>query len=258
MRDLSIIVVGCGGTGTFFLKELCRALSGDEDTKVKRILIVDGDTVEKKNLLRQAFSLEDIGENKAKVFADILTDAFDLRFPVSYLDRYIETEQDLPDEHSDVLLIGCSDNGACRKVMDDYFLSPKRGNVWYYDAGNSFLEGQVIYAVKEYGKIVSPPGSFYGSYAEEKPRSEMSCEELNNVAPQHILANMQAAALLLYGALELIQKGNKVKGITVFSVEQGLMGHEEPENYGFDPVDAKGYVKSLKEKRENDNVGKAV
>ena len=36
------------------------------------------------------------------------------------------------------------------------------------------------------------------------------------------------------------------------------MGHEEPENYGFDPVDAKGYVKSLKEKRENDNVGKAV
>ena len=150
MRDLSIIVVGCGGTGTFFLKELCRALSGDEDTKVKRILIVDGDTVEKKNLLRQAFSLEDIGENKAKVFADILTDAFDLRFPVSYLDRYIETEQDLPDEHSDVLVIGCSDNGACRKVMDDYFLSPKRGNVWYYDAGNSFLEGQVIYAVKEY------------------------------------------------------------------------------------------------------------
>ena len=249
MRDLSIIVVGCGGTGTFFLKELGRALSGEENPGVKELLIVDGDTVEKKNLLRQAFSLEDIGENKAKVFADILGDAFDLKFPIRYLDRYIEKEQDLPDEHSDVLVIGCSDNGACRKVLDDYFLSPKRGNVWYYDAGNSFLEGQVIYAVKEYGKIVSPPGSFYGSYTEEKPRSEMSCEELNNVTPQHILANMQAATLLLYGALELIQKGNKVKGITVFSVEQGLMGHEEPENYGFDPVDAKGYVKSLKEKK---------
>lgn len=253
MRDLSIIVVGCGGTGTFFLKELGRALSGEESPGVKELLIVDGDAVEKKNLLRQAFSLEDIGENKAKVFADILGDAFDLKFPIRYLDRYIEKEQDLP-SHGSVLLIGCSDNGACRKVMDDYFFSPSREKIWYYDAGNSFLEGQAVYAVRSFDEILSPPGSFYGSYPEDKARTEMSCEELNNVTPQHILANMQAALLLLYGALSLLQNGREVTGVTTFSVEQGIMCHEEPEAYGFEKCKAADYPSNGKNREQREAV----
>ena len=75
---LSLIVVGAGGTGTYFLKEVSRYLAAADREKIARMLIVDGDTVERKNLSRQAFTSDDIGRNKAEVMAEVLNECFDL------------------------------------------------------------------------------------------------------------------------------------------------------------------------------------
>lgn len=48
-----IIVVGCGGTGSHYIKELGRLLYGMKAGDRVRLILVDGDSVEEKNLVRQ-------------------------------------------------------------------------------------------------------------------------------------------------------------------------------------------------------------
>lgn len=55
------VIIGCGGVGSW----LATVLSKTEN----KILLVDGDTLEKKNLDRQLFSPEDIGKNKAEALS---------------------------------------------------------------------------------------------------------------------------------------------------------------------------------------------
>ena len=68
-EHFSILVVGSGGTGTYFLKEISRFLSGNTAAAnmISKMVICDGDIVEEKNLSRQCFSTEDIGRKKAVV-----------------------------------------------------------------------------------------------------------------------------------------------------------------------------------------------
>ena len=89
-----ILVIGAGGTGTYFLKEFSRYLSGNKKAlkKVHSLAVADGDLVEKKNLARQAFVKEDIGQKKAAVMASLLNDCFDLSWN-AYGKYLLRTEQ---------------------------------------------------------------------------------------------------------------------------------------------------------------------
>ena len=89
-----IVVIGTGGTGTMLLPQMCRYLNSIAEHapygKCITIALIDGDTVEKKNLDRQVFIEDDIGANKALVFAGALAENFSrLRF--EGYDRYIDT-----------------------------------------------------------------------------------------------------------------------------------------------------------------------
>ena len=64
-RPVKIVIIGAGGTGGNIIPHLYRiAFSSDRHCK---IVICDGDIVERKNLIRQNFAACDIGENKAQV-----------------------------------------------------------------------------------------------------------------------------------------------------------------------------------------------
>lgn len=58
-----IYIIGCGGVGSFLAPTLCM-LCGKEN-----ITLIDGDTLEPKNLNRQLFNESDIGSNKAEALA---------------------------------------------------------------------------------------------------------------------------------------------------------------------------------------------
>ena len=90
-----IVIVGCGGTGSHYIKELGRYLYGNRCLRNDeiRIVLVDGDLVEDKNLVRQAFLPQDIGYNKAQVMAEMLSQAYGLS--VDYYDGYIDCEKDI-------------------------------------------------------------------------------------------------------------------------------------------------------------------
>ena len=74
-----ITVVGCGGTGGFVAESLCRLFQGREAT----IVLVDHDTVEPHNLLRQNFYKEDVGRFKSQALAERLSAAYDR--PIGYV-----------------------------------------------------------------------------------------------------------------------------------------------------------------------------
>lgn len=241
IRDTyDILVIGSGGTGTYFLKEFSHYLARNKEawSKVKSLTIADGDTVEEKNLDRQCFIEEDIGANKACAFASLLNDAmegykvsaaFNQRwraFPEYITDKKrlrklldITSSQESYNAYDKVLnvripvIIGCVDNDACRLMCEELF--DELDYCFYYDSGNDFSTGEVVYAHKFKGKKLS----FEKSYSFQSMRmgkvkhvTEMSCAELNTSAPQHILTNMVAAQWLLRGMINLF-RDSKTKNV---------------------------------------------
>lgn len=82
----NIIIVGCGGTGGNFIKELGRFLYRASIKNSCSILLIDGDLVEEHNVSRQPFLPEDVGRKKAAVMAEILQEAFQVT--CSYYQKY--------------------------------------------------------------------------------------------------------------------------------------------------------------------------
>ena len=245
------VVVGAGGTGSLFLGDFCRFLSSSDKDK-RDIVIADGDTVERKNLARQWFSEEDIGRNKAAAMAEVLTDVFDVN--IEALGQYIDTPEEvikilerLKGKAQDKrrfqtinfypVIISCVDNVACRLLLEEVFR--RLENCIYIDSGNGYDTGQCVYAVKENGKVTSPMRDHYNLiYDEEKDgnvrsRTQMSCEELNAVEPQHILTNRMAALCITRAMILLLETGKCMRGIATFDAFQGTSSLLLPEDLGF-------------------------
>lgn len=229
MKDTKykLLFVGAGGTGTYVLKEFSRYLLDNDliKSRISGMAVLDGDIVEAKNLKRQAFVEEDIGLNKASVMAEVLNDSFGLKFQSygTYLTSVEKTGkimESLGSKYDVEVIISCVDNHGARLMLEEYF-STVPENAVYIDAANEFSDGECVVAVKAGGKILSPCRSHYYPHIKEgdtRNVTEMSCEELNNVAPQHILANMQSALFVLANLVNLLEKGSVTGGFSIFNV----------------------------------------
>lgn len=62
-KPYAIFVLGAGGTGSW----LCAFL--DKQSQGNNVIVMDGDVVEDKNILRQNFTRKDISRRKAQVVA---------------------------------------------------------------------------------------------------------------------------------------------------------------------------------------------
>lgn len=261
MTHYLFVVLGAGGTGGNFAKELVRFLASSKRTDCK-VLLIDGDTVEEKNLIRQPFITGDIGKNKAEVLAGALSETFE-GFPVAAYGNYIDDEKALNslitgcitgrnsvlsspgDYHPSLIpvLIGAVDNHACRKIMEQFFSRYSGPVLYYFDAANETSSGEVVFSSIKEGCIFSPPRSFYfPEVLSEKhiSRLQMSCEELNNVAPQHIVTNIKAANILLTACCGLINFGVPPKGIVYFDTASFSECRKDPSVFGFKLVEKAG------------------
>lgn len=224
-----LIVVGAGGTGTYFLKEISRMISTDVSVskQIREMYIVDGDTVEEKNLNRQAFLPEDIGRNKAAVMADVLNSSFDLgwRSIATYMTKEDEMKKLMPSlanpNQGNYLLIpvviGCVDNHGFRMLMEKLF--DEANSLIYFDSANEFSAGECVLSYKMNKKVLGPCRSHYFpdiKNGDLRNITEISCEELNQVAPQHIFTNMMAG-LQLCSAFSNLCKGKPTPGFTFFN-----------------------------------------
>ena len=219
MAIFDVIVVGAGGTGTFFLKEFSRFLYGNS-APVRNLFIIDGDRVEASNIARQAFEEEDIGRAKSAVMAEALNDAFNLKWRA--IDTYVlekEQVERLLRTTATPLIVGCVDNHACRLVLEEAFLGAT--DMIYLDSANEFSSGEVVFGLKETGCTTGPCRSFYFPdvlRGDLRNVTEVSCEELNDALPQHIATNMMAGNILLSAVCRILE-GERLSGFVSFDAE---------------------------------------
>lgn len=217
-----IVVVGCGGTGSHYIKELGRLIYGKHGTGNElRLVLVDGDVVEEKNLVRQAFLMQDIGQNKAQVMAEILDQAYGVQ--AEYYDRYIDSASDLKKivrEDAAVILVGCVDNHQCRQSMHDFYVESQ--DCIYMDSANEFSAGEVVVGSRIGGMEMYPDRCQYFPEvleAKGRKRSEESCEALNVSEPQHVLTNQIAAWILLVNTMKAL-RGEWAGGVFFFDMQK--------------------------------------
>jgi hypothetical protein len=129
-----VSVVGCGGTGSFVAEGLCRILP-----ERARLLLIDFDRVEDRNLIRQNFTEDDLGIIKSEALALRLARKYGRSVGYSTVPVHMT-------ELKSGLLIGCVDNGLARQdIAKKYKLDPYGGyHSWWIDAGNGENYGQIL------------------------------------------------------------------------------------------------------------------
>lgn len=215
------IVVGAGGNGGYYIPNLARQVSIQNQLReierlpAHKITLIDADNVELKNLNRQNFINRDINENKARVLADRYGRAFGLE--IDFLDEYLVSVEMLHGiirnyrQHR-VVIVGAVDNNKTRKILHDtHKLTPRS---FYLDAGNEEHAGQVVCGYFTGNANPSKPSPTGGTIqhfdlpsicekypevmeAKDKLPTELSCAEQSESAPQNIFTNQTAATLLM-------------------------------------------------------------
>ena len=192
-KPYAIFVLGAGGTGSW----LCSFL--DKMSLHNDVIVMDGDIVEPKNVLRQNFKMRDVNANKAEVVGR--------NNMMSYVHGFItdtgifhQILEEFP-EDTIPMLIGCLDNNASRKIAHD-FVNEVENAVWI-DGGNAERHGQAYVCIKENGQIIegfeSPidiEPAFQNFEGDERRPDQISCAEHSESAPQNVTANVTSANLL--------------------------------------------------------------
>lgn len=153
--DATIVLVGCGGTGSRLVPDVCRLLLGRQ----ARLFLVDHDRVEPHNLGRQAFAPDDVGEFKAVALARRAQREFrQFGLQIGYAARPYDAAL-----HGTVfqpssalkLVLGAVDTAAARRAIAETLAAgPGRPrDVWWLDAGNARNSGQIIL-----GNALTPDG----------------------------------------------------------------------------------------------------
>lgn len=147
----TIVMVGCGGTGSHLLPNILQYIGSKQmagSTLNPKIILIDGDDVEEKNLVRQRFTYSDLGDNKAEALARRYSSVFGIKLLAS--SEYLQTGDNLRKLITDhgsaqgnLILIGAVDNHRARSIMWDIFLTENRPTYWI-DAGNEAWHGQVV------------------------------------------------------------------------------------------------------------------
>lgn len=116
----NILVIGAGGIGSYFARELntlvMHNVNGIEGINVT---IQDGDEVEEKNLRYQNFEINDLGKNKANAICD--------RYLFSPKTTFIENQESL--QGYDIIILAV-DNGKVRNLVYEYC---SNNNVYFID-----------------------------------------------------------------------------------------------------------------------------
>ena len=163
VSGVNIVVIGCGGTGSKLIRDLCQAMAATKRLLPElpiMALLADHDVVEKKNRDRQNFTDYDVGQLKSVCLAERYTEAFGI--PIKAVTKIVDSHDDLAvlinsgfetevpltgvghyrngSYGKDTLVITCVDNHQTRKLVSEYFLN--HAPVYWLDLGNEATTGQ--------------------------------------------------------------------------------------------------------------------
>jgi PRTRC genetic system ThiF family protein len=159
-KELRLIQVGAGGTGSWLAPQVARLarMVQDEHGARVRVYFVDDDTVQAKNLRRQNFCEPELGQNKAEALARRYSSAYGIE-AIAVTERFNADRFSRDSYYSDrlTLIIGCVDTPESRAAISHaipaYRYASGPSNIFWLDAGNDHAAGQVYL-----GSAASPEG----------------------------------------------------------------------------------------------------
>jgi PRTRC genetic system ThiF family protein len=213
----TVTIVGLGGTGAQIARSAARILY---DMKVRRmhipqLVLIDGDTVEVKNVGRQLYTAADVGQPKAHILMRRFNCALGLN-TISIAEP-LNAEKHF-ERHSGGIVIGAVDNHLARLE-----LSRVKNAVWI-DSGNHYAAGQVSigntddrelmqrHLDRKDGKYPYLPNAalVFPQLLEPEPAPQptqpVSCAELVEEGSQHLLINDWVAVVAAQYLFKLLHR----------------------------------------------------
>ena len=197
----SLVVIGIGGVGSQVAFNITQWNAFAK--AFSKVYLIDGDTVERKNLERQKFGDAHLGLNKAEAVYDQIADAGFLTSDceIIVIPEYINSAKlhELIDDSDQIHLVSAVDNDKTKAEINNWF--NEIPNVVGWMAGNEYSDGTVAAAVRKEGKPLTPDFSYMQGEGEDnnilnpqdKSPDELSCAEEAPSSPQLIWANQGAA-----------------------------------------------------------------
>lgn len=162
LHPITVLVVGAGGSGSHLVENLANINYAMKqlDHLGLHVTVMDDDIVERHNVGRQAFSLHDVGKNKAMALVTRLNRNFGTDW-VGIPERFSHTKTGFN------VVFGCVDSIVSRKVISKWFKSTtsnfdERKRYMYFDLGNG----------KDTGQIIISDNGRYGDFFEHFPNVE--------------------------------------------------------------------------------------
>jgi PRTRC genetic system ThiF family protein len=148
-RQVRVLVVGCGGTGSAVvagLPYLHQSLSARGHPGGLHVTVLDGDTISPTNCVRQPFARSEVGLNKAVVLVNRLNLFWGLKWdaipahlkPGNHISRGYSG-----DDLRAHIVLGCVDTRGARATIHDAVSNWSTVSYWL-DLGNSADSGQFI------------------------------------------------------------------------------------------------------------------
>lgn len=267
-----LTIVGLGGTGGFVAAHAARLLWGLEQQRLRahaeprladpafgrtppeeipEMLLIDGDVVERGNVLRQDFRPHDEGRPKALVLSEGMSP---YALGVSAYPRYLGAAspfRELVPEGS--VVVGCVDNAATRRILHERLKTYR--DVVYIDSGNGSVapparglpgvlagdaaradavlrresgwSGQIVCGVRRRGETLLPfpgdamPDLLEGEGPEDMVPDEVPCHLAVQSQPQRFLTNLRAATTIMEYLGPLLTDGHLLHARTFFDARRG-------------------------------------
>jgi len=148
-RQVRVLVVGCGGTGSAVvagLPYLHQALVARGHPGGLHVTVMDGDTISATNCIRQPFARSEFGLNKAIILVNRLNMFWGLKWealPVHLKAGTFISRNYSGDDLRAHIVIGCVDTRAARATIRDAVSNWSTVSYWM-DLGNNADSGQFI------------------------------------------------------------------------------------------------------------------
>lgn len=200
------ILVGAGGIGGNVARDLPKLLVKQDH----KMIVIDGDTVEEKNCVRQPFQTQDVGQNKARVLARKINSFYNIDCEAR--DFYItDKELDVIVAHcSDYVpvFIGCVDNDKTRKLIEKAYIEYK-GSAVYIDGANSEFDGNIYISRKDSDNKYGPIRSDVYKLDDDINPGLVGCEiKASKGEMQYLITNNKIAAWIIDVVYDIIRNGH--------------------------------------------------
>lgn len=239
---INFVLVGVGGTGGFLAEDLCRIILQLQHTKKEiNFAIVDGDTVELKNISRQNYQPAEIGLPKAETLAARCSAKYGIE--ITAVCGWFEEDMIRTASWWNTLtvIIGCVDNSAARSKIHSVLKinsANEPASLFWLDCGNSNYSGQVVIGTHSNFDIVQASNNpdkpqfwlhlpspvlvhpeLLVPQPEELSDNNLSCAEIQARNYQSLFVNKMTSAIAAQYLLELTLTGGLKKFASYFDLK---------------------------------------